>query len=65
MDEATDHAEIIAQLRRARLRGLTVVVDNDHISAYDEDADESVVSVHPSDLMYALLSNFGVKAESV
>jgi hypothetical protein len=65
MDETTDPAEIIAQLTEARNRKLTVYIDNDHIGAYDDDRDEDVLSVHPHDLMLALLLHFGLKAEPV
>lgn len=62
---ATDLVEIIEQLNEAKARGLTVFIDNDHIGAHDEDADEAIVDAHPYDVMRALLANFGLKAESV
>ncbi len=56
---------VIDQLTEARRRGLTVFIDNDHISAHDEATDEDVVGAHPHDVMLALLEHFGVRAESV
>lgn len=56
---------VLEQLEEAKRRGLTVYVDNDHIGAYDEDKDESVLDAMPHEVMEALLEHFGLKHDSV
>lgn len=56
---------VLDQLEEAKRRDLVVYLDNDHISAWDEEADEYVVGAHPEEVLRALLHWFGLRHENV